>query len=88
MVAEASALFQADHEPEAEAAPVPVATAGVLEVERLETPVFHALQSEDEDLSSTGVELLAQEVEVLVQTGTEMVHGQSVTVRVVEAETV
>lgn len=31
------------------------------------------------------VELLEHEVEVLVQTGTEIVHGQSVTVRVVLA---
>lgn len=32
--------------------------------------------------------VVEQEVLVLVQTGTEMVHGQSVTVRVVEADTV
>ena len=33
----------------------------------------------------TGVAELSQEVEVLVQTGTETVHGQSVTVKVVLA---
>lgn len=35
--------------------------------------------------AASGVALDEQEVEVLVQTGTEMVHGQSVTVKVVEA---
>jgi len=43
--------------------------------------------------ASTGLLLVAeavveQDVEVLVQTGTETVHGQSVTVRVVEPVTV
>lgn len=88
---------QADQTPVPVAGSVPTATAGVLEVTRLATPELQALHSTELDGTepdgteldgSTGVELLEQDVEVLVQTGTEIVHGQSVTVRVVEADTV
>jgi len=73
-----------------EAAPVPAATGVLLRVEAVGTaPELHAAQVELTALeASTGVEVSEQDVEVLVQTGTEMVHGQSVTVRVVDAETV
>jgi len=39
-------------------------------------------------MPEAGVAVVEHDVEVLVQTGTEMVHGQSETVRVVEALTV
>lgn len=54
----------------------------------LEEAALDQAPHEPVDEASTGVEVDEHEVEVLVQTGTEMVHGQSVTVRVVEAETV
>lgn len=84
----AAADCHADHEPVPVAAPVEDAT-GVL----LETKVDddHALQLALlvatgvwlEEVATAGVVL--HEVEVLVQTGTETVHGQSVTVKVVLA---
>jgi len=75
-------VLSEDGEAELHAAHVDDGSTGVLE--EVETEL-HAAQLE---LGSTGVEELEQDVEVLVQTGTEMVQGQSVTVRVVEAETV
>lgn len=79
-------------EPEADEAASGVATVDqapqVLEaeaasgVDELAAPVHGSHELLE---SESGVELVEQEVEVLVQTGTEMVHGQSVTVRVVEA---
>lgn len=57
----------------------------VVEVFPLPSPLPQLFQS---PFPSVPVAVVEQEVEVLVQTGTEMVHGQSVTVRVVEAETV
>ncbi len=66
----------------------------VLLVTRDETPVAldcHSAQlfeAEAELDGSTGVADEEQEVEVLVQIGTEIVHGQSVTVRVVLSVTV
>jgi len=57
-----------------------------LEAASLEAAPFEAAPLEaPTGLPEAGVAVLEQDVEVLVQTGTEMVHGQSVTVRV-EAE--
>lgn len=86
------------------AAPVPAATGVLARVEAVGiAEELHAAQVELASAleastglleASTGlleaipVAVSEQDVEVLVQTGTEMVHGQSVTVRVVDAETV
>lgn len=93
---EAAGVATVDHWPQAEEevasgveelAPVhgshepPVEAAGVLTVEDEPAPVHGSHEPE----AASGVDEVEHEVEVLVHNGTEMVHGQSVTVRVVEA---
>jgi len=77
--------------PVAAATPVEAATGVLLRVDGAAEPEAQADQLASLE-ASTGllVELavVEQDVEVLVQTGTETVHGQSVTVRVVEPVTV
>lgn len=77
---EASTGLLGDAEAEAEF------QAAQLEAAALEAAALEAAAPEAPcGLPASGVAVVEQEVEVLVQTGTEMVHGQSVTVRV-EAE--
>jgi len=87
----ASGVCHADHEPVPVTAPVEAATGVLVRVDgvaaELQADQLAALEA------STGLLLVdeavvEQDVEVLVQTGTETVHGQSVTVRVVEPVTV
>lgn len=86
-VDEASGVFLVLLEAPFQLLQVPVDEAsGVFLVLLLLEP--HGSQAPDEASGTLLVPVVAHEVVVLVQTGTEIVHGQSVTVRVVLAVTV
>lgn len=92
----AAGVCLADDEPVPEAAPEAAATGvpetvlsedGAAELQAAQLELAATLEP-SAGLLDDAAAVLEQDVDVLVQTGTEMVHGQSVTVKVVEEETV
>lgn len=84
----ADGVCHADQEPVPVTAPVEAATGVLVRVDGAAEDAQTDQLAELEGSTGLALAVVEQDVEVLVQTGTETVQGQSVTVRVVEPVTV